>query len=320
MTALAFQLRGAVPALARRWVALYCFGMTAEARALRRLEIDSDLWEHFADGAARGQSPAATGVEAFSRLLRGVPSDIAWRFQAEGFHMNINFPVERIAGVLLLFLIIPFMAGVSISGYDTSREVWPDEFERFADIPQWQRTWTAILHAGVGLGLIAAAAQLLVSFRDRSPRLVTAGTTLLIVAGTIMLVNAAAYRAMSAMAQDYLSSGNLTLVTSSRAFAITIETLAGANLATSVLGILCLGIALVRIGVLPRWTVALPAFAACAPFLWVTLNPVFGGMAWMTMAIGMLCVALWLLICGVWLLFGGSTRYSSMKGVPAHAG
>jgi len=315
-TTVAFSPPGIVPSLTRAWVNFYCIGMRSEARANRRIEIESDLWEHYADRAASGADPAATGLEAFGRLLRGVPSDIAWRFQAEGFHMNINFPVERIAGVLLLFLLIPFFAGSAISGYDTSQSSWPDEFARFSDIPERQRTWTAILHAAVGIGLIAAAGQLFVSFRERAPRLVTAGSVFLIAAGTLMLVNAAAYRAMSALADDYLAGGDESILATSRGFATVIETLAGANIAASTLGILCLGIALVRIRVLPRWTVALPAFGVCAPLLWVTLDPMFGDMAWMTMAIGLICVALWLLICGIWLLLGGA-GVKPMKAVPA---
>jgi hypothetical protein len=311
---------GIVPGLARAWVRTYSAGMREEARAVRLIEIESDLWEHFADRTADGAAPAAVGLEAFSRLVRGVPSDIAWRFQAEGFHMNIHIPLERLAGLLLLFLIVPFMAGVSISGYDTTRSVWPDEFNRFADIPSWQRNWTAILHAAVGLGLIGAASQLLASFRERSPRLVTAGCLLLAVAGTTMLVNAAAYRAMSALADDYLASGDRALISTARGHAIVVESLAGANLATSTIGILCLGVAFVRLALLPRWTVALPAAGVAAPFIWVALDPVFDDMAWVAMAIGMLSVMLWLLICGAWLLFGGSTQLRSMKGIPAHTG
>lgn len=42
---------GIVPRLARAWVRLYCTGMTGEVRTIRRIEIESDLWEHYADRA-----------------------------------------------------------------------------------------------------------------------------------------------------------------------------------------------------------------------------------------------------------------------------
>jgi hypothetical protein len=120
-----------------------------------------------------------------------------------------------------------------------------------------------------------------------------------------MLVNAAAYRAMSGLADEHLATGNTSVVATARAFGIVVETLAGANLLLSTLGVLTLGIALVRIELLPRWTVLLPVVGVCSPLIWVGLDPIFGDASWWAMGIGMLSVALWLLVCGLWLLLGG---------------
>lgn len=320
MTTAVFSPPGIVPSLTRAWVNLYCIGMTSEARAIRRLEIESDLWEHFADRAAEGVSSALTSVETFSRLLRGVPSDIAWRVQAEGFHMNINIPIERLAGVLLLFLIIPFVAGTAISGYDTGRSGWPDEFQRFAEMSSSGRAATAGLHALIGVLTIAASAILLTSLGERSRRLVALASSLLLVAGVIMLINATVYRSMSHLADEYLATGNASLLPTARSLALTVEGLSMVNGTLTTSGLLALGIALVRLGTVPKWTVVLPALGAIGPLLWVGLGSAFPDSAWWTIAVTFTLVALWLLICGFWLLFGGSNRLPSMKGVPAHVG
>lgn len=316
MTAAVFSPPGLVPSLTRAWVSLYCIGMTSEARGVRRLEIESDLWEHFSDRAVEGASPAHVSVEAFSRMLRGVPSDIAWRFQAEGFQVNINFPVERFAGLVLLLLIVPFIAGAAISGYDTSRTEWPSEFARFADIPSWQRTTTSLLHGGVGILMIAGASQLMVMLRDRSSRLGALGSALLIAAGVLMLVNAAVYRALSGLADEFLSQADASLVSSARGFAIAVETLAMGNFMTTTSGILCLGFALAHLALVPRWTLILPGVGVVGAILWI-VGPSFGDSAWIGIGVGWLAVALWLIVCGVWLLFGGGRRRPSLEGVPA---
>jgi hypothetical protein len=305
MTAALIRPPGVIPAVTRSWVRLYCTGMAEEAKAIRQLEIESDLWEHFADRQAEGANPAETNIEMFGRLLRGVPSDIAWRFQAEGFQMNINIPLERFAGLLLLFLIIPFIAGVSIAGYDFSRDAWPGEFERFSDISSRARDATGILHGFIGLLLIAAAAQFFALLRDRSPRLVTLGAALLTSAGVVMLINAAVYRAMSTLANDYAASGDESLVATARSVGVALETLAIANMAATTCGIFCVSTALVRLAMVPRWTAALPIAGMVSLIGTATIGAAFEA-TWLFFMAGFFSQGLWLLIAGGWLLFGGS--------------
>jgi len=308
---------GVVPGLTRLWVRLYCMGMSEQARVVRLLEIESDLWEHFADRSMERISPAAINVEALGRMLRGVPSDIAWRIQAEGFHVNIQFPVERLAGLLLLFLIVPFIAGTAISGYDTGRTEWPGEFLRFSEMSSRSREGTALLHGAIGWLTIAGVAWLYATMHERSPRLIAVACALLAAAGTIMLVNAALYRAMSGLADGFTAGSDASLVTTARGFALSVEALSMANASATTSGLFCLGTALIRLGMVPRWTLVLPAAGFVGTILWTVLGPVFGDAAWLAITFGFIAVALWLLICGIWLLVGGS-KLQSMKGLPAH--
>ncbi len=320
MTAALHSPPGIVPGLARAWVRTYSAGMREEARAVRLIEIESDLWEHFADRSADGATPSAVGLEAFSRLLRGVPSDIAWRFQAEGLHMNIHIPLERLAGLLLLFLIVPFMAGSTLGGYSFARDGWAGEFDRFSSIDPGQRDFTGYFHAFVGLALVATAAMFFAMLRERSPRLVTLGAGLLTAGGVVMLMNAAVYRAMSALAEDYAATGDQSILATARALGVGIETLSIANMAATVFGVLALSTALTRLAMIPRWTAALPLIATAGLLSIFVVAPFSDGAEWGLFMLGFACVGLWLLICGSWLLFGGSTHLPSMKGIPAHTG
>jgi hypothetical protein len=68
--------------LARGWVWLYTLGLRPEARAARRAELASDLWEHRRDAADTGASDFAAAV--LRRVLAGMPSDVLWRVEARG--------------------------------------------------------------------------------------------------------------------------------------------------------------------------------------------------------------------------------------------
>jgi hypothetical protein len=57
----------------RRWVAGYTRGLSAETRAERAGEMESDLWEHSHDG---GSAPAI-----LLRCLLGIPADLSWRVE-----------------------------------------------------------------------------------------------------------------------------------------------------------------------------------------------------------------------------------------------
>jgi len=67
--------------LARGWVYLYTLGLRPEARAARRAEIASDLWEHRHDAAT---DPAGFAASVLWRVLAGMPSDLVWSVGARG--------------------------------------------------------------------------------------------------------------------------------------------------------------------------------------------------------------------------------------------
>lgn len=66
-----------VAGLARRWAAIYTFGLPAETRDRRREEIAGDLWEqqHDQDADHRLSTDAALAV----RVVCGMPADLLWR-------------------------------------------------------------------------------------------------------------------------------------------------------------------------------------------------------------------------------------------------
>lgn len=63
--------------LVRWWTALYTTGLGAGAKAERRAEVASDVFEH---GRDLGWS-ARAGLEIALRWLLGVPADLSWRLE-----------------------------------------------------------------------------------------------------------------------------------------------------------------------------------------------------------------------------------------------
>lgn len=65
--------------IVRAWTRLYTYGLPPAQRAARLAEIDSDLWEFEHDTRVMERGSAAT--EIMTRLLIGIPDDIAWRLE-----------------------------------------------------------------------------------------------------------------------------------------------------------------------------------------------------------------------------------------------
>jgi len=68
-----------VAGLVRGWVKLYTRGLSADARAARRDEIDDDLWCEREEATATGRSARSLETDLALRLVFGIPSDISWR-------------------------------------------------------------------------------------------------------------------------------------------------------------------------------------------------------------------------------------------------
>lgn len=73
---------GAASRLVRRWVRLYTTRLAPDLRDGRRAEIDSDLWEQLTDAQADHNPQFATQLDVIARMLKGIPSDLAWRGRA----------------------------------------------------------------------------------------------------------------------------------------------------------------------------------------------------------------------------------------------
>lgn len=63
-------------ALVRAWTACYTWRLPSNARAARRQEIESDLWE-----SLHGEGPRASSTSLVMRLLLGMSDDLAWRHE-----------------------------------------------------------------------------------------------------------------------------------------------------------------------------------------------------------------------------------------------
>ena len=75
-------MNGLAERFARGWVRLYTLGLRPDARAARRAEIESDLWEHRHHAAATGSPGLAAAV--LRRVLAGMPHDVLWSAEARG--------------------------------------------------------------------------------------------------------------------------------------------------------------------------------------------------------------------------------------------
>ncbi len=60
----------------RCWSRIYTRGLPVDDRERRRLELESDLWEHLHDPDER-----AITRSVFGRFLRGIPADVRWRYR-----------------------------------------------------------------------------------------------------------------------------------------------------------------------------------------------------------------------------------------------
>jgi hypothetical protein len=107
--------------LALWWVARYTRGVPEAARARRRAEITSDLWEHRA--AERGGLRAELAV--LSRCVRGIAADLSWRRSLRrGRRLPSAGAVVRGAGWSLSLLAYLFLVGVH--GYNATALVGLD--------------------------------------------------------------------------------------------------------------------------------------------------------------------------------------------------
>ncbi|MEO6399127.1 MAG: DUF4386 family protein [Tepidiformaceae bacterium] len=232
--------------------------------------------------------------------------------------MNIHFSIDRIAGTLLLGMVLLLLIGSSIGGYDPAREGFDGELRRAASVPAEANR---VLFTVSGLGLIVAAAGLTRAFRDRSPMLAHLSGAGLAAAGALTLISTALYGAFVSLADDYVAGeGAVAIQASAEARTILLvmsSTMAMGGL-LAVMSVWSLALLAAREKLVPSWLGALALFSAAGAAMAI------GGFAtsandnleWLGGAVAVLAGVLWLIIAGGGIVLGGNARSSERSAVP----
>jgi hypothetical protein len=289
-------------------VGTYTTGLAADDREVRRAEIASDLWEHQRDAEGEGTRHPVIGLSIISRVLRGIPADVLWRAKMEGPKMDIRIPFERLAGGLLLAMIVLMMITFAIDGYDTSADTFEGELRRLAALGSASDNGNAFFRIATGLALIGAAAGFYVTLRERSPVLATMASFGLMAAAVLELVASGLQMVFVQLANEYVAASaadQLALLTNARTVAITVQHTTGAAMFALLFSLYVLAILAGREKLVPRWMIGLPIMSAV----------IFGGALiaatagasdtweWIAVMGGVFIGVLWLLIAGLWLIF-----------------
>jgi hypothetical protein len=83
--------------------------MAPALRAIRRAEIDSDIWEFEHDSIANGPSPA---IHMIIRLVAGIPSDLCWRVESVPPHRYALGHRAALAATAALVITVLWIAPV----------------------------------------------------------------------------------------------------------------------------------------------------------------------------------------------------------------
>jgi hypothetical protein len=308
--------------LTRSWIRCYTLGLPRDTRMMRQDEIESDLWEHEHDVPHGVMSRMGLGLSVLSRLVRGMPADVFWRFQMEGPKVEIKIPFERIAGVLLLALVAMIMIAGSISGIDTGREGFDSELRRLAE----QSSLSDNLNAGVrlitGVGLIGAAAGFYVGLRDRGPMLATIAAFGLVASGALVLVAGAMQVVFVDMAEEYVTSAGAhqeQVGVTARAVGMVVQYTVGSALLGLMASTYPLAVLTARERLVPRWLIALPVISVLA-FVVGGIAGAFGaGNAWIVFMSGVGSMLLWMVIAGAWLLFTPGEERAAIQAMSSAA-
>jgi len=289
------------------WVSTYTTGLSRDDRDTRHEEINSDLWEHQYDRAADGAPAFVVALEVISRVLHGMPSDLLWRFRMEGPKMEINIPLERLAGALLIALVAMLFVTVSISGYDTSVEGFEDEMTRLANLSTLSDNGNMAIRLATGLGLIGAAAGFYVTLQGRSQGFAAVAGFGLAAAGVLALVAGALQIALVELAEQFVSSSGTQqdqVLVTARSVALIVEATTIAASMALLLSTYTLAILLGREKLVPRWASTLPV-VSIGLLVAAGASDALGGdtVAWLSMVGAGLCAVTWLLIAGFYLIF-----------------
>jgi hypothetical protein len=102
-------------ALVLAWTSLYTLGLPAPVKRARIDEISSDLWEHSREAGASGQGGIGITLQVLTRLVLGVPLDVAWRIETgaalragkEPKMSDHPWTIRRVFSVLVALTVLP---------------------------------------------------------------------------------------------------------------------------------------------------------------------------------------------------------------------
>jgi hypothetical protein len=247
------------------------------------------------------------------RVLRGAPEDILWRFNVEGPKLDIRIPMERVAGGLMLAMVVLFMITSSISGYDTSREAFPSEILRLAELSSIENNVNAVFRFATGFALIGAAAGLHAALSERGRVLSTMAAFGLGAAGVLVLVASAMQIVFVELADEYTNATGAnrdSLLITARAIAMSVQHTTTAAFMAIVLSTYVLAVLLGRENLVPRWLIGIPIMSAAlvTAGLIGEAAGVFDDGLWFVMISGVFLGIVWLLIAGLYLLLSSRGR------------
>lgn len=306
--------------LVRRWAALYTLGAPEAGRDRRRMEVESDVWEHEQDRLAAGVASSLIALEVLGRMVRGMPADLFWRLKLEGPTVQLNIPFERVAGVALLALLVLIPIAVGIDGYDTSREGWDGELTRLGELSDTATSGNLIFHAVSGVGLLVTATAFYLALRERATILATFAALAMAGAGILTLAASAAYQGLTSLANQYVDGGGSDgILETSRALAIVMAALGGSAGILLACSVYALAFAAHRLRIVPRWLIAIPAVSiAIFPPAMVIDAATSNDWTWYIFMGALALLLLWLIVAGITLLFGRRVA-SPLAGLPSPA-
>ena len=138
-----------------RWCELYTRGLSPAVAGDRRAELASDLWEHAA------HEPRPTGA-MLSRAIRGVPADLAWRYEQRRAARRLVPIADRVVGGAVAGLVALAASSLIVFGLIAIQRT------AFYVSQQYVRPWSETAVWVIGLtGLAIVGAVLLLRRRTR---------------------------------------------------------------------------------------------------------------------------------------------------------
>ena len=297
---------------ARTWTRLYTVGARPAARDARREQIAGDLWDHHADALAEGATSGALAAEVASRVLRGVPADLAWRLRTGGIEMRSTFVIERSSGLVMVLLALLIAGTLSRPGISGEEPYFSSDFPDFA------RNLDSVLRAtlfqfALGVATFGAAVLLYLTFRPHSRLGAAVGALALVVAGVLFIAGAVAGLQLHALAEDWREAGSVrgdAIWLDARDAAERVESLGFLAFIAVASSFASFGVVIARSAALPRalgWPALVGGATAVGSIpLWAI--GLTADAAWLVTMLGLLGVAASFLLTAGWLTIRGTRR------------